>query len=121
MTKTRKYKKKRVLKKSRKTKTRRKYNKKGGTAPGARWSSFERFDFPRWKRPKVPNHPNVFMTGTREEFNKNNKNNKTLKSGRNGVVSKFLNRLGRRKKTQQDEVDDYGRVRRHDGIYVPVF
>ena len=119
MTKTRTYKKKRVLKKSRKTKTRRKYNKKGGTAPGARWSSFERFDFPRWKRPKVPRHPKLFMTGHEEFNNNNNNNNNTLKSGRNGVASKLWKSLGLRKNAQ--EVDDYGRVRRHDGIYVPVF
>ncbi len=85
-TKTRTYKKKRVLKKSRKTKTRRKYNKKGGS----RLSSPSRA-----LAGLMHNPPNVhFVPPNPAEPNVDDY----------GV----------------DLFDEYGRVlRRHDGIYVP--
>lgn len=52
MTKTRTYKKKRVLKKSRKTKTRRKYNKKGGWGREQKGRSVPTFDNTKKNTPK---------------------------------------------------------------------
>ena len=70
MTKTRKYKKKRVLKKSRKTKTRRKYNKKGG------WG---------WRRTKK--HVPIFVEPTESRYS-----NLRLKNIQSNINEKIANK-----------------------------